>query len=134
MNLYQGVKGMAAAARILKPGGLLILAAECSEGIPAGSPFDKLLRESDGADEILQKLAEPGFVRAEQWQAQIQSLICKHARILLHSALRDEDVWAAHLTPCRDVTEAVREELARVGDSARIAVLPQGPLTIPYVA
>ena len=31
MNLYQGVKGMAAAARILKPGGLLILAAECSK-------------------------------------------------------------------------------------------------------
>lgn len=133
MNLYQGVKGMAAAARILKPGGLLILAAECSEGIPAGSPFDKLLRESTGSDDILRKLASPGFVRAEQWQAQIQSLISKHARILLHSTLRDEDVRAAHLTPCRDVTEAVRNELAGLGNSARIAVLPQGPLTIPYV-
>ena len=48
MNLYQGVKGMAAAARILKPGGLLILACECSEGVPSGSPFDKLLRDCSG--------------------------------------------------------------------------------------
>ncbi|OAI56375.1 hypothetical protein AYO49_00820 [Verrucomicrobiaceae bacterium SCGC AG-212-N21] len=133
MNLYQGVKGMSAAARILKPGGLLILAAECSEGIPTGSPFDKLLRESSGADDILQKLAEPGFVRAEQWQAQIQSLIIKRARILLHSKLGDADVRAAHLVPCRDIGKAVQEELARVGDGARIAVLPQGPLTIPYL-
>jgi nickel-dependent lactate racemase len=134
MNLYQGVKGMAAAARILKPGGLLILAAECSEGIPAGSPFDRLLRESSGADDILQKLAAPGFVRAEQWQAQIQSLISKRARILLHSSLSDDEVRAAHLTPCRDVEAAVQEELARVGAGARVAVLPQGPLTVPFLA
>lgn len=133
MNLYQGVKGMAAAARILKPGGLLILMAECSEGIPAGSPYDKLLRESAGTEEILQKLASPGFVRAEQWQAQIQSLIGRRARILLHSGLGEDAVRAAHLTPCRDVEAAVQAEVARIGGGARVAVLPQGPLTIPYV-
>jgi nickel-dependent lactate racemase len=133
MNLYQGVKGMSAAARILKPGGLLILAAECSEGIPTGSPFDTLLKESSGPEDILKKLAAPGFVRAEQWQAQIQSLISKRARVMLHSALSEEDVRAAHLTSCPDIEAAVQEELARVGDSAKIAVLPQGPLTIPYV-
>jgi nickel-dependent lactate racemase len=133
MNLYQGVKGMAAAARILKPGGLLILACECSEGVPEGSPFDKLLRECRGAEEILQRLAEPGFVRAEQWQAQIQSLISRRARILLHSALPDEAVRSAHLTPCGDPAAAARDEVVRAGGGARVAVLPQGPLTIPYL-
>ena len=133
MNLYQGVKGMAAAARILKPGGLLILAAECSEGIPSGSPFDMLLRSCSGAEDILKKLAQPGFVRAEQWQAQIQSLISKRARILLYSALSESDTSAAHLTPCRDISAAVGEEMDQVGAQTRIAVLPQGPLTIPYL-
>ena len=33
-NLYQGVKGMSAGARVLKPGGTLILACECREGVP----------------------------------------------------------------------------------------------------
>jgi lactate racemase len=37
-NLYQGVKGMSAGARVLKPGGTLVLACECREGIPADSP------------------------------------------------------------------------------------------------
>jgi len=133
MNLYQGVKGMAAAARILKPGGLLILAAECSEGIPGGSPFDQLLRSSSGAEDILEKLAQPGFVRAEQWQAQIQSLISKRARILLYSSLCEEDVRAAHLKPCPDISAAVEGEVVRVGTRTRVAVLPQGPLTIPYL-
>lgn len=132
MNLYQGVKGMAAAARVLRPGGLMILACECSEGVPAGSPFDKLLRESSGPDDILEKLAQPDFVRAEQWQAQIQSLISKRARVLLYSSLPAETVRTCHLTPCDDVSRAVREELARIGPQGRVAVLPQGPLTIAY--
>jgi lactate racemase len=133
MNLYQGVKGMAAAARVLKSGGLLILACECSEGVPAGSPFDRLLRSSSDTDDILRKLAQPGFVQAEQWQAQIQALISKRARVLLHSSLGDDIVRAAHLTPCADVSAAVHAELARLGDEARVAVLPQGPLTVAYV-
>ena len=132
MNLYQGVKGMAAAARVLRPGGLLILACECSEGVPAGSPFDKLLRATSGPDNILEKLAQPGFVQAEQWQAQIQSLISKKARVLLYSSLPAETVRACHLTPCADIGEAVRNELEALGSQARVAVLPQGPLTIAY--
>ena len=133
MNLYQGVKGMSAAARIVRPGGLIILACECSEGLPMGSPFDKLLREASSTEEILALLMQPGFVRAEQWQAQIQSLICKKARVVLHSNLPDDAVRAAHLTPCPDISAAVEQEVARLGGTARVAVLPQGPLTIPYV-
>src|SRR6266513_5760792 len=67
LNLYQGVKGMSAGARIIKPGGTLILAAECREGIPANSPLDKLLRAVSSPEDLLELLAQPGFVRAEQW-------------------------------------------------------------------
>src|ERR1041385_3204582 len=79
-NLYQGVKGMSAAARIVKPAGTVILACECREGVPAGSPLDTLLRSADSPEAILALLATPGFVRPEQWQAQIQSLIPPPAR------------------------------------------------------
>src|SRR6185369_6559097 len=53
LNLYQGVKGMSAGARIIKPGGTLILACECSEGVPANSPLDKLLHSASSSEEIL---------------------------------------------------------------------------------
>ena len=62
-NLYQGVKGMSAGARIIQEGGTLILACECREGVPAKSPLDKLLRSAGSPEEILALLATPGFVR-----------------------------------------------------------------------
>src|SRR5439155_6090580 len=66
LNLYQGVKGMSAGARILQEGGTLILACECREGVPSGSPLDQLLREASSSEAILAMLAAPGFVRSEQ--------------------------------------------------------------------
>lgn len=133
LNLYQGIKGMAAGVHILKPGGLLILACECREGVPAGSSFDRLLRQASGPEEILELLHRPGFVQADQWQAQIQALIQRTAHVLLYSSLSDDTVRAAHLTPCSDISAAVQERLSELGADATIAVLPQGPLTIPYL-
>jgi lactate racemase len=133
-NLYQAVKGMSAGARILKPGGTLILAAECQDGVPANGSFDQLLRRAAGPEELLALLASPGFQRPEQWQAQLQALIQCRARVLLHSSLPDHVVRAAHLTPCHDISATVRQWLAALPRGARIAALPQGPLTIPYVA
>jgi nickel-dependent lactate racemase len=134
MNLYQGVKGMSAAARIIREKGTIILAAECREGVPSGSPLDKLLRSAGSPEEILTMLSTPGFIRPEQWQAQIQALIQRRAEVLVYSSLPDEVIRAAHLKPCRDIAAAVRERSDATGAQARVAVLPQGPLTIPYLA
>ncbi len=134
LNLYQGVKGMSAGARILEQNGLLILACECREGIPDNSPLDQLLRSAAGPEEILTMLATPGFVRPEQWQAQIQALIQRRATVLLYSSLPDEIVRRAFLTPCHDIGAAVKKRLHGLGSNARVAVLPQGPLSIPYLA
>ncbi len=132
-NLYQGVKGMSAGARIIRPGGTIVLACECREGVPAHSPLDQLLRSAASPEEILAMLATPGFERPEQWQAQIQALIQRKARVLVYSALPDEVVRATHLTPCHDISGAVQERLDALGPRARVAALPQGPLTIPYL-
>jgi lactate racemase len=134
LNLYQGVKGMSAAARIVQEGGTIILACECREGVPAGSPLDKLLRDAGSPEEILAMLSNSGQVRPEQWQAQIQALIQRRAEVLVYSSLPDETLSKAHLKPCHDITATVLEKLALHGPGARVAVLPQGPLTIPYLA
>jgi lactate racemase len=134
LNLYQAVKGMSAGARILETGGLLILACECREGIPPGSPLEKLLHSASGAEEILTLLSTPGFVRPEQWQAQIQALIQRRAEVLVYSSLSEEVVRSAYLKSCPDIGAEVRRRLEKLGPGARVAVLPQGPLTIPYLA
>ncbi len=134
MNLYQGVKGMAAAARIVKDRGTIILAAECAEGVPSGSPHERLLHSVPDGEALLAKLAAPGFVHVEQWQGQIQSLIQRRAEIHVRSALPDETIRAAHLIPCADIAATIVEKLAALPATTRVAVLPQGPLTIPYLA
>ena len=133
-NLYQGVKGMSAGARILKSGGTLILVCECREGIPPGSSYDRILRSASNPEQMLGHIAAPGACQPEQWQAQIQGLIQGRARVLLYSSLPEEVVRAAHLTPCRDIGAKVDELLSEKGKGIRIGVLPQGPLTIPYLA
>ena len=134
LNLYQGVKGMSAGARVLKEGGTLILAAECREGVPDGSPLDDLLRSAGSIEEILAMLSTPGFVRPEQWQAQIQALVQRRAEVLVCCELNDATLRACHLAPCADINAEVAKRLAKLGADARVAVLPQGPLTIPYLA
>jgi len=133
LNLYQGVKGMSAAARVVKPGGTLLLACECREGVPLNSRFDQLLRRASSPEALLRLLATPGFSEPEQWQAHIQALIQTKARVLLHSSLPDDLVRAAHLEPCRDIGAFVAGFVRQRNGAARVAVLPQGPLTIPYL-
>jgi nickel-dependent lactate racemase len=133
-NLYQGVKGMSAGARVLKPGGTLILACECRDGVPACSSYERILRNAATPEEMLSRLAAPGVYLPDQWQAQIQGLIQRRARVLLYSSLPEVTVRAAHLVPCGDIGATVQELLKQKSNGERVGVLPQGPLTIPYLA
>src|SRR5688500_2722265 len=111
MNLYQGVKGMSAAARIVQERGTIILACECREGVPAGSPLDKILRDSPSPEEMLTRLTTAELVRPEQWQAQIQALIQRRAEVLVYSSVPEEIIRSAHLKPCRDIASTVEQKV-----------------------
>jgi lactate racemase len=132
-NLYQAVKGMSAAARIVRPGGAIIAAAECSDGLPAHGNYGALLRMRESAEELLAMIEAPDFALYDQWQAQSQALVQRKARVFLYSSLEPEVVRGAMLTPSADVTETVAELLAELGPDARVAVLPEGPQTVPYL-
>ena len=132
-NLYQAVKGMSAAARIVRKGGTIIIASECSDGVPNGSPYERLLKHSDSFEALFRYITDPTREEPEQWQVIVQMVIQRRAEVLVYSGLSDEKVSEAKLQPCHDIAQAVRERVDRAGDGARIAVLPQGPLTIPYL-
>jgi nickel-dependent lactate racemase len=132
-SLYQTVKGMAAAARIVRPGGLILTAARCNDGFPAHGNFRTLIEESASPRELMDRIMTPGFAMLDQWQAQHLAMVLLKARVSLYSELSDADVRRAHLTPVHDLRAALDQELARLGRDAPIAILPEGPLTIPYL-
>jgi nickel-dependent lactate racemase len=132
-NLYQTVKGMSAAAQIVEEGGYIATASRCDDGFPEHGNFKSLLFDHPSPRAVLDTIEAPGFSLYDQWEAQLLALIRLKARVGLRSELEDEDVRRAHLEPIDDVGAAVARELGRLGDDAPVAVLPEGPQTIPYV-
>jgi nickel-dependent lactate racemase len=134
-NLYQAVKGMSAAACIVKPGGTIICAAECRDGIPDHGPYGQLLRQRQSPAGLLEMVEAAGFAEQDGWQVQVQALIQRKARVMVKaSGLTHEQLRAAHFEPVTDLGMAVRQALGDAGADATMAVLPHGPQTIPYLA
>ncbi len=133
-NLYQAVKGMSAAAQIVKPGGVIVCAAECRDGLPSHGSYGEVLASQPNPAALLAMICARGYSRPDQWQVQVQAQIQLKARVLVKtSGLGPDEVRMAHFTPVDDVGAAVREALSAAGPAATLCVLPQGPQTIPYV-
>ena len=133
-NLYQTVKGMSAAAQVVAEGGFIVAAARCNDGFPAHGNFKKLLFDHDSPRALLDTIHAPGFSMYDQWEAQLLGNICLKARVGLFSELAPEDVARAHLEPLPDMGAGVAREIERLGGEVPVAVLPEGPMTIPYLA
>ena len=135
LNLYQSVKGMSAAARVVKDGGAIIAVADCWDGIPDHGEYGELLLEAESPESLLKTIRRQDFTRQDMWQAQVHALICQKADVYFHSHnLSDGQIERAFLKPCSRVEETIEELLHKHGRDASICVLPEGPQTIPYVS
>lgn len=134
-NLYQTVKGLSAAAQVVKEGGVILCASACADGLPAHGEYGQILREQSSPQALLEMISTPGYNRHDQWEVQVQAQIQQHASVFLKTdGLTAEEVRGAHLEPIDDIGLATREQLERRGPGARVCVLPEGPQTIPYLA
>ncbi len=130
-NLYQTVKGMSAAVRIIQPGGKMFVASECSDGIPAHGNFGSMLREHETIESIDAWLRALKAPLLDQWQVQLLVQILKRCEVALFSSLAPDIVNACKLAPLGNFQESLREHLLALGRGAPVAVLPEGPITIP---
>ena len=133
LNLYQAVKGMSAAAQVIKPGGSIIIAADCWDGIPDHGDFSAILKQAKSPQQLLATLRTPGYLRQDMWQAQILGLIRQKADVYVYSEnLSEEQIHDAMLLPSSSVEDTL-EALLQDHPGARICILPEGPQTIPYL-
>ncbi len=129
MNLYQSVKGMSAAARIAKPGAPIIIAAECSDGIPDHGLFRRMLKSFSSPREVYDHILNNDRTEQDQWQIQILAKILLDHPIYVYSALKDEQVRECMMIPTHDIADTIRQ----TAPDGRICIMSQGPLTIPYI-
>lgn len=134
LNLYQTVKGMSAAAQVVKQDGEIVVASECREGFPAHGKYRALLASGSTPDEWLRQIYAPHFSEHDQWQVQLQAQIQKKARVHLYAGgLTDDEIRSAQILPTHDVEATVCALLRERGPGARVCVLPEGPQTIPFL-
>lgn len=135
LNLYQTVKGMSAASEAVRPGGSIIVAAECWDGLPDHGEYARLLRSVDQPSDLLKLIQQPDFHAHDQWQVQVQAQIQAKADVYVFSdGLSDEQIEDALLRPSVDIEATLADLIARYGPNASICVLPEGPMTVPTIA
>jgi nickel-dependent lactate racemase len=133
-NLYQTVKGMSAASRIVKEGGAILMAAACQDGLPDHGRYAELLQMGGSPEGVLDLLAQPSFGEQDQWQVQIQAQIQLHADVYVYSeGLSDEQIRRALFEPCDDIGELVTRLAQSHDHPLRVCAMPDGPQTIAYL-
>ncbi|MCL2547778.1 MAG: nickel-dependent lactate racemase [Symbiobacteriaceae bacterium] len=107
-NIYQAVKGMSAAATVVKKGGVIIMVAESEDG--CGAPeFYQTLREERDPRQLSQKIeATPRErTRVDQWQSQVFAKVLSHCHVVYLSGLPPELVEELHMIPAATPREAL---------------------------
>ncbi|HWQ55209.1 MAG TPA: nickel-dependent lactate racemase [Bryobacteraceae bacterium] len=133
LTFYQTVKGITAAAHIVKPGGRILLMAACEEG--AGGPeFCRMLQQHPSDRAFMDKIAG-AEVEVDQWQLEKLALVTAKANVLYYvpgvePELR-RNLWGkSYATPA----EAVEGLLAGLPPGASVAVIPEGPYVLARAA
>jgi nickel-dependent lactate racemase len=133
-NLYQSVKGLSAAAQVVREGGAILIATACEDGLPDHGRYAELLAEAGSVQGILEMLDRPDFTAQDQWQIQVQAQIQRRADVYVYSdGLSQAQIERALFIPCRDIEGTLGELLEKYGPQARVCVMPEGPQLIPYL-
>jgi lactate racemase len=129
LTFYQAVKGMTAALPVVKEGGVLIIAAECAEGL--GSPeFTAMATRFRDVDEFNRHLMESP-VEIDQWQLEECAKVLKRAEIVLVSPrIHAEYRGKLLVRTAGSIDEALGFAFTRKGNDATVAVIPKGPYTL----
>jgi nickel-dependent lactate racemase len=132
LTYYQAIKGVTAAAHIVKPGGTILLAAACDEG--AGAPeFCRMLRAGLSDVGFLDHIAGAP-VDVDQWQLEKLALVTTQRKLLWYvpglPAEYHAGLWGRS---CATMASALEALSASLPGGARIAVIPEGPYVLAKV-
>jgi len=124
INMYQAQKALDSAVLAVKPGGTIILSAECSEGL-GEEKFKEWLDNSNCPQDIINR-----FHTRFELGGHKAFAICRildQAEILLISELPKSMVENMFMTPVESLEEAVRIARDKHGLDASIIIIPEAP-------
>ncbi len=124
INMYQAQKALDAAVLAVKPGGTIILAAECREGLGEDT-FQDWIDMAACRQDIIDR-----FHRHFELGGHKAYAICRtldQADIILVSEMPPEQVDRLFMTPAGDLRQAMEMAQHRHGPQAKIMIMPEAP-------
>ena len=117
---------------ILEPGGNLVIASACSEGMGSSHYVEAQRRlVALGPDGFLADIEKKSHADIDEWQTEMQLKPMRLGAIHLYSdGLDGEARGLTGVNVTDSVDDAVRQSVAQTGDSA-VAVIPEGPYVVP---
>lgn len=134
IDLYQASRGITYAYFASKPaineGGIIILAALCSEG--TGDPrFETIFRRSRSPSEVVARSMDRTFEPGEQ-RAYMLARVLEHARVVLvGSSISPRLLREMFIKSARTMDGALKAAFKELGTDAKVLVIPHSLLTIP---
>ena len=128
LTFYQIVKGLTAAAHVVKPGGRILTIAQCAEGV--GSPeFARKLAAMKDFKSILEELKNAP-VEVDQWQLEKLALTGEKYEIFFYTpGVTTGQLGTLGERSFKSIDEAVMATLAGLPENATVAMIPEGPYT-----
>ena len=130
-NIYQAVKGLSAAANIVRPGGSILLASECSDGVASHTHFRDIMKTGDSAEDVLRWIYAQPRTAVDQWQAQVLAQVLQKAQVAAFTSADDDLVRDLRMEPVHELAAYLDEFIATFSGKPRIAVLPFGFQAVP---
>jgi len=130
INLYQAQKALDNARQIVRPGGIILLVAECGEGM-GNRVFEEWMEDPGGPDAIVARLRRE-FVLGGHKAAAI-ALAMQQADVYLVSEFPQDAARSMGFYPFDFLGDALHAALKRLGSEPSIVVMPEGASTLPGV-
>ena len=129
LTFYQCIKGVTAAAHIVRPGGRILLVGACEEGL-GGVEFAEMMTKYPSDAEFMGGI-ERAPVTIDQWQLEKLALVTREKEVLYYlpgvPAESHRHFWGRiFVSP----EQAVSALFAGLRPAARIAVIPEGPYVL----
>jgi len=132
-NLYQTSKGISGVAGATRDGGVILIATECLEGF-GSEEYRAVFEHATTPEAFIDKLMKKEFFLPDQWCAQETYQVMLKNEIWVHThGIDAETLRRFHFQPVADLSAAIAKLLARFGQGARWAIVPDGPLLILQV-
>ena len=132
-TFYQAIKGVLSAIEVVKEGGMVILVAECQEGIGSG-PFTDLILKTKNLEQFVRNTYNPKNFVIDQWQLEELAKAIRKANVYFYSdKIPYEQQQQLFVNPLKSPNEGVEIALKKYGKDAKIVAIPDGPYTLAQV-